>query len=72
MNLIIGNTYRMYAKDGDKRFAPMDYKRGCTVGNLIYATLFTVDDEAKRDLMNEVLAELTEDNPTWKFEYRKA
>lgn len=38
--------WRLYLKDG-KRFKPVDWSRGITVVNLIYATLFTDEDKAK-------------------------
>ena len=50
---------RLYAKfANDKTFKPVDWRQGKQVGNLIYATLFTLD-EAKRL------------NPEAQFELRK-
>ena len=45
--------FRLYVKFPDQtRFAPIDYKRGCTVVNLIHASIFSADERAavERDL----------------------
>ncbi len=60
--------YRLYAKlPNAKRFAPMDYNRGVTVGNLIYATLFS---QAEADKLRAELADIEVINPGWKFQVR--
>lgn len=59
--------FRVYGKyPGAKRFAPMDLKAGCCVGNLIYATFFVSKERA-----DAAVAEATRLNPEWSFETRK-
>ena len=45
----------------------MDYNRGVTVGNLIYATLFS---QAEADKLRAELADIEVINPGWKFQVR--
>lgn len=60
--------YRLYAKlPNAKRFAPMDYSRGVTVGNLMYATLFSQAEAAK---LKAELADIEAINPGWSFQVR--
>tara|TARA_Y100001973_G_C5155050_1_gene310241 strand:+ start:684 stop:902 length:219 start_codon:yes stop_codon:yes gene_type:complete len=62
--------FRLYAKlPNAKRFAPMDYGRGVTVGNLIYATLFS---QAEADKLMAELDDLEAINPGWFFQVRPA
>lgn len=57
--------WRLYAKTpGAKRFYPVDFTNGTTVGNLIHATIFTTRE---RDI---VTAQDLPLNTTYKFEWR--
>ena len=57
--------YRIYGKhESKRRFAPMDLKKGCCVGNLIYASVLFEDEKDK------LLPKLIAENSDWKFEAR--
>lgn len=71
MKLQVGKAYRLYAKAPTVgRFHPVDVNRGGCVGNLIYATIFEVNDQARADELGSHIEGLREDNPGWAFEYR--
>lgn len=58
-------NYRIYGRFGNQRkFRAMNLRKGCQVGNLIYATLLT------KQHADEALAEISKDNPEWQFEIR--
>lgn len=60
------DIYRLYAKFPDqKRYAPMNWKTGKQVINLIYATFFYENE------IEIVLNEARKLNPEVKFEMRK-
>ena len=71
MKVVQGKAYRLYAKAPKVgRFYPVDVKAGGCVGNLIYATIFEVGDQARADELDGHIEGLREDNPGWAFEYR--
>lgn len=44
----MSERWRLYAKfDGSKRFKPVDWSKGNTTINLIYATIFSDEDKLK-------------------------
>ena len=60
--------WRLYGKHTSmKSYAPIDWKNGKPVGNLIYATMFTNEEmlNVKSQLVRTAL-----ENSAWKFEFR--
>lgn len=62
--------HRLYVRwPNQKRFAPVNWRKGLQVGNLIYATLFD-DEEMYR--VNKELSQTTDHNVGMEWEFRKA
>ena len=60
--------FRIYAKEpGSTRFAPMDWRAGHQVINVIFATIFNASEAAK---IRAELPELHKQNTGWRFELR--
>jgi len=64
--------YRVYGKlKKEKRFKALDMDEGSQVGNLIYATIVTINDVLTEERFNTILESMRIDNPTWDFEKRE-
>lgn len=62
-------AYRIYGSYKNGRFKAMDIGAGVQVNNLIYATIFW---DHQKEQAERVLESISQDNPDWKFEIRKA
>ena len=64
-----GTSFRLYAKSPDHptRFQAMDWANGCTVGNLIRATVFSAAESEK---IRADIPALEKGNPGWTFQLR--